>query len=811
MRRIAADTRLIRRIRFVGILACVWLGLVLSLGMQSCAYFNTYYNAKRYFHEGVKENEDNETGRPKTTNYQKAIDSAARVLEYYPNSKYVDDALMIMGKAYFETQNYPKAKRKFEELLANYPNSPLAGEAELWLGRSLIAMGQEEQGINVLTKLWGTSASQEIRLESRLRLADYHFQKENYRSALTEYMKYLEAAEDKRDRAQVWLQVGECYFALKEFESAESAFQKALNEKPNRKQEFNAIYKRALTLQQQGRREEALSITDKLLKNEKFFPYIEQVYLSKAEILAELGRIQEAEELFKRTIELYPRSPTSARASYLLGQIYLHQTADFEKAEEYLNKVRMESAQSEFALPAQNIVEDLRYLKILNFKIDSLRADLDTLEYRLQWIAEHRGESDTLSHPDSAGIPNLLPQPEAPASPGESKRPPESLHPASPTHPGVPSETLPFARPGMEGKGGLPFDPEAFASPTPALPPETVPAQRKPRLQPLPTDSAAVYDRMENDRAELAELRFRLAEQLWLQFDYLDSARTIFAELAQKEEYPDVSARSLLSLYRLELSQSPDSTASDSLLRLVHEKFPETEYDRWVRVKLGLEPLPEPVDSAAYSFAQAEHLWMDEQHPREAVRRYLDVSRRYADTEYGPKALYAAAWLQEHILEDVPGALASYDSLVQRYPSSPFAQTARMKIAPPPPEIPDTTAVSSDTSGTGAEVILTGPAPSGSGAPELIGGQQALEDYIHKNHLYPQVAMEAGISGQVIVEFVVDERGRPSRFKVVSEDPEGFDFGEKAIQALQGMRFKPGYENEKYIAAPATQVVIFNP
>ncbi len=779
--------------------------------MQSCAYFNTYYNAKRYFREGVKENEGNETGRPKTTNYQKAIDSAARVLEYYPDSRYVDDALMIMGKAYYETQNYPKAKRKFEELLTNYPNSPLAGEAELWLGRSMIAMGEEEQGISVLTKLWGTSASREIRLESRLRLADYHFKKENYRSALTEYLKYLEDAEDKRGRAQVWLQTGECYFALKEFENAESAFQKALNEKPNRKQEFNAIFKRALTLQQQGRLEEALSIADKLLKNEKFFPYIEQVYLSKAEMLAELGQVQEAEELFKRTIELYPRSLTSAKASYLLGQIYLRQTADFEKAEEYLNKVRMESAQSEFALPAQSIVEDLRDLKILNFKIDSLRADLDTLEYRLQWIAEHQSELDTLSQPDSSALQNLLPQTEAPGSPEQAKKFPESPIPPSQQHPGIPPESMPFARPGIEGKGGMPFDPNAFASPVPGTTPEATPARRKPRLQPLPTDSAAVYDRMENDRAELAELRFRLAEQLWLQFDYLDSARTIFTELALKEEYPDVSARSLLALYRLEQLLAPDSTASDSLLQLVHDKFPETEYDRWVRIRLELEPLPEPVDSAAYSFMQAEHLWLDDRLPREAVRRYLDVSRRYADTEYGPKALYAAAWLQEHVLEDISGALTSYDSLVTRYPSSPYSQKARMKIAPPPPEAPDTTAAPADTSGTGVDIVLEGPAPAGSGAPELIGGQKALEDYIHKNHLYPQVALEAGISGQAIVEFTVDERGRPSRFKVVSEDPEGFDFGEKAIQALQGMRFRPGYENEKYIEAPATQVVIFNP
>ena len=81
MRYAAAITRMIRRRRSVGTIAFSWLLIISSLAVQSCAYFNTYYNAKRYYREGVKENADNETGRPKTANYHKAIDSAARVLD----------------------------------------------------------------------------------------------------------------------------------------------------------------------------------------------------------------------------------------------------------------------------------------------------------------------------------------------------------------------------------------------------------------------------------------------------------------------------------------------------------------------------------------------------------------------------------------------------------------------------------------------------------------------------------------------------------------------------------------------------------
>jgi len=778
--------------------AALMLGL---LSLQSCVYFNTYYNAKRYFREGVKENENNETGRPKTTNYQKAIDSAARVLEYYPESKYVDDALMIMGKAYYEIRTYPKAKRKFEELLANYPNSDLRDEAQLWLGKTLIAMGQADQGIEILTKLWSEGKSEQARLESQRRLADYHFEKENYRQALLEYEKILQNSKDKKQRADVWYQAGECHYALGEYEQAEKAYLEVLDEKPVRKRQFEATFKRSETLRMRGQLEPALAICEDLLKKEAYFNYSDQVYLAKAVLLTELGRLQEAEELFKRIIELYPRTDASAKASYLLGKIYLEQLKDFQKAEEYLTKVQTEKAGSEFFQEAQSLVNDLRFLKTLNTQIDSLQADIDTLNYRLNWLSEHPGESfpeasplspegiraDTLQGTGMSALYDSLRFPQRPEAIAQRQ------HELRPGY--VPE------RPGMEGEMP-PQGPGAVPAPQP---------QRR-RLQPLPADSAGIIDRISNDQQELAELRFRLAEHLWMQFGNADTASVILTNLAQLQEYPDVAARSVLSIYNLQKKASPDSSALDSLLKLVHEKFPGTIYDRWVRPSLGLEPLPEPVDSAAQLFREAEDLWLENNQPASAVREYQKVWRLYPQTDWGSKALFAAAWLQEHVLNDVSGALASYDSLIARYPDSPYFVIAQKKVAPPPPEIPDTTRAAVDTTKAPAEVAVAGPAPTtGTGPPQLVGGDAALEDYIHKNHLYPQVAMEANLSGEALVSFTVDVQGNPRDFSVLREDPEGFDFGAMAIQALQAMKFRPGYAGGQFVESPMNQLVRFNP
>lgn len=791
------------------ILSLVCISLL--LGLSSCVYFNTFYNAKRYYKEGVKENEDNTTGRPKTANYQKSIDSAARVVEYYRDSKYVDDALLLMGKSYYGIQNYPKAKRKFEELLTNYPDSPLTFEARLHLGKTMIAMRRPDQGINLLNDLWvDEKAPHEVRLESRKTQADYYFEKENYYQALSEYGKLLQIAENKSERANIQYQIGECHFELEEFQNAEEAYLLVLKEKPGRLRRFEATYKRALTLQKQGDLEGALAICEKLLKKDIYFSYYDRVNLAKAGILNELERVDEAVELYQRIIELYPRTETSAEASYRLGQIYLHHFEDFEKSEEYLGKVRTEMGQSEFAEESQLLVDDLRYLRTLITEIDSVQADIDTLTYRLEWIAENPQGiptdstlTDTLETaiPDSAGLTEVIPVSA------------DSLSMlGKPSLPGIP--------PGKSGRG-VEQQPGYVPPHQPGFPempgrPGYQPGMQTPRLAAqqtlvLPTDSAAVYERINADREALASSRYRLAEHLWSRFDNPDSARIILSKLAVQADYPDLRARSLLSLYYLDVSESSDSTGSDSILYVIHQEFPESEYDRWVRPLLGLDPLPEPVDSVAELFQAAEQLWLEEEAPEVAIERYAQVIETWPDSEWAPKALYAVAWVQENILNDVTAALASYDSLIARYPNSEYVAVAQKKTAPPPPEVPDSVAIGEDTTEVALLTSGFGPVPPGSGPPQIIGGERALQDAIDENRLYPPVALEAEISGEVIVQFTVDTEGIPGNFQIMREEPGGFDFGEMAIQALQSVNFKPGYTAGEYIESTATQLVRFTP
>lgn len=72
---------------------------------------------------------------------------------------------------------------------------------------------------------------------------------------------------------------------------------------------------------------------------------------------------------------------------------------------------------------------------------------------------------------------------------------------------------------------------------------------------------------------------------------------------------------------------------------------------------------------------------------------------------------------------------------------------------------------------------------------------------------YSEEARKAKFQGTVVLSIVIDERGIPTNFKVVR--PLGLGLDEKAIEAVQKWRFKPGYRDGKAVAVLATVEVNF--
>lgn len=82
--------------------------------------------------------------------------------------------------------------------------------------------------------------------------------------------------------------------------------------------------------------------------------------------------------------------------------------------------------------------------------------------------------------------------------------------------------------------------------------------------------------------------------------------------------------------------------------------------------------------------------------------------------------------------------------------------------------------------------------------PEFPGGMGALMKYLQQNIKYPQIAKENGVSGRVFVNFVVDDKGRITKIKVLRGVDPALDA--EAVRVVESMpTWKPGKQRGKAV------------
>ena len=131
------------------------------LAISACVYFNTFYNAKKSFREAEKERRKHEETyadwafdqagpelqqrrSPQADQlYDKAVRKASKVLDEYKESDLVDDAMFLIGRAYYWRGEYLNAQESFRDLETFFPSSPYFDQARYWRARCL-----EEQRID---------------------------------------------------------------------------------------------------------------------------------------------------------------------------------------------------------------------------------------------------------------------------------------------------------------------------------------------------------------------------------------------------------------------------------------------------------------------------------------------------------------------------------------------------------------------------------------------------------------------------------------------------------------------------------------
>ena len=135
--------------------------------VAGCAYFNALYNARRAFDDAQAARLRDQPLEAASA-YREAIDKAARSYRSDESGRWADDALYIMGRAYFHSGDWARSQAALERLLATSSDSGLHAGARVYLAGVALATGRRDLGMRLLDEALEEAPDAMLRAEAHL-------------------------------------------------------------------------------------------------------------------------------------------------------------------------------------------------------------------------------------------------------------------------------------------------------------------------------------------------------------------------------------------------------------------------------------------------------------------------------------------------------------------------------------------------------------------------------------------------------------------------------------------------------------------
>lgn len=312
-----------------------------------CAYYNTFYNAKQDYREAMKVKEQSPTQRAPTAKLDKCIERCGKLINFYPNSQWVDDAIVLMGKCYYEKEEYDKALRKFEETIIYYSQSPLLQEAHFLKGEAYLKQGDYVAAVAAFQNAGALGG--ELEEESALKIAECYLASEDYQDAARTVRRFLTGYPESKLMSNALKTLGDALFEMGALEEAIVQYEKLLRMNPKRKTFFEVSLKigaACLSLDEVEKALETLSGVENKAEDERERA---QLFIWIADCQRALGRFEEALTTLKGVTERLPGSDEAQEAFYKMGVIYEEDLADLDEARKSYDRVRETGFSSEYA------------------------------------------------------------------------------------------------------------------------------------------------------------------------------------------------------------------------------------------------------------------------------------------------------------------------------------------------------------------------------------------------------------------------------------------------------------------------------
>ena len=549
----------------------LFLPLVLcTLFLSGCAYYNTFYNAKKQFKKAEQSHKDKpaELGLSSSQRdlYEQAIKKASKVLTFYPNSKYADDALFMMGKAYFRMEALGKAQRKFEELLANYPQSKFRWETYYLLGTALYYLDDLTRSRDALSAVIDAKKRNDWADDAQFLLGEMAFDSGDYQQAVEEYSRIAEVYPKSPLKADALSMMGECHFKLGNYREALAAFQEASEREPRWQSRYMLDLRAGECYLKLSEYQQALAIFERLARSDRYIDHLPQIRLRIAEVYYFMGDSVQATQDYEEIIKKNPKTKEAAWAYYQLGLIQMENFDHLSVAKDYFDKSKSEFPSSEAAGLASLKRSQINKLEEYQQKV----AASDSLQDAQLRFALAETYLLDLDRPDSALVHYQRVVELAPLS----KYAPQSAFTAAWIVENITKDTAKSREMYQDLIAAYPFS-------------ESANAARERLNQP------AVVDTSDQNVAE----RFRRAEDLLLKDNDVDGALAQYQSIvADFPLSPYAPKAECARAWTLEYMKG-DLDSARTIFKQLAEKYPDSECAALAQKKIAPPPVATPADT----------------------------------------------------------------------------------------------------------------------------------------------------------------------------------------------------------------------
>ncbi len=249
--------------------------------------------------------------------------------------KYIDDAYLMMGKAYFYKQDYVQAQRIFGYIISTHKKGNCVEEAMIWNARCAMRQKYFTRAQEIITETRyyvQPKKSKKLNVEYAMTAAEYHLTAPDgdIESAINNIQDVLNNKPKKAIRTRMYFILGQLYEKMEQPADAHEAFMYVIKKSSSYEMEFNA--RMHLATNYDGtldRKNEILKELNKMLKEEKNEDFKDQIYYA----ISEIDRIDE---------------DTVSRAQHLALSVASYKENDFQRTHSSLKLAEIYFQQEQY-------------------------------------------------------------------------------------------------------------------------------------------------------------------------------------------------------------------------------------------------------------------------------------------------------------------------------------------------------------------------------------------------------------------------------------------------------------------------------